>query len=439
MRRRTRNTIPTEVGVWHVYRMNPAHPEGELIATDNYPTYGVGVFENIEDEPTPSLRSYQKRGQMLVKDLSHIKYAIGPSSVTGVGSGHLYNSSTGDWIESWRSTCSAASVDPSKYDLYPAITAAANGLPWESNIKIPFTSPLGLSTTQMLALKDAYARASEADLQGLVTLAESKKTLATVGSLVNTTSRIRNWYAANSSMSLLRRIMTLRRPANLWKMSKDVSNLWLEWRYGVRQLGFDIESMRKLTESYRAGDYAVFRSSRKSEQITDTGMVTTWDDGVYMRRKMQAWRRRNDVVTAGVIVRCDPATDFLRRAGLDKPFSSAWELVPFSFLVDWVLDVSGALSAFEGRYLRNPVASWVSNRCTYKHVRDVVWVPYRTTTGGVVYDGTSDYKSTMSEDLEWYTRTANPRFLMPALPEFKLRLNWSKVGDLIALLRQSRN
>lgn len=418
--------------------MNPAHPQGERTATGTYPTYGQGVFEYIEDSPEPSLRTYQRKGQMLVKDVSHIKYALGPSSVSGAGSGNLYSEYSGQWIESWRTTCSAASMKPSLYDLYPVITAVGKG-EWESGIKIGFTGPYGLSTTQMLALKDAYARASEADLQGLVTMAESKKTLATVGRLVNTTSRIRNWYAANSSMSILRRIMTLRRPANLWKMSKDVSNLWLEWRYGVRQLGFDFESMRRLTESYRAGDYAVFRSSRKSDKITDTGMVTTSDDGVYMRRKMQTWRHRTDVVTAGVIVRCDPATDFLRRAGLDKPLTSAWELVPFSFLVDWVLDISGALSAFEGRYLRNPVASWVSNRCTYKHVRDVVWVPYRTVTNGVVYDGTSDYRSTMSEDLEWYTRTANPRFLLPALPEFRLRLNWSKVGDLIALLRQSRS
>lgn len=67
------------------------------------------------------------------------------------------------------------------------------------------------------------------------------------------------------------------------------------------------------------------------------------------------WDRNRDVQTRGVItatvvprkITVSQSTIAIANLGFDKPLSALWEILPFSFIVDWFTDVGGFINSFE--------------------------------------------------------------------------------------------
>jgi len=123
-------------------------------------------------------------------------------------------------------------------------------------------------------------------------------------------------------------------------MNLDPWNLYLQYRYGVKPLLSDIEGNLARIETEENGSYrqlfvTVHARQRVSYQdaytITGKGNIDVRIGG------MELAKCRFDFYNAN--------PDYVRLASLGLGLQTPWELVPFSFVVDWALNVGKFLEA----------------------------------------------------------------------------------------------
>lgn len=425
MRERTRTDIVLSTGTWTTTRRE-ASGSSKVIGTGSYNSYGDGKYEFISDEPLPTLASAQRRGEFLIKPMRQVVYKLSDHKISGSGSVEVFHPTQGfQWAHD------TVVTHPGVGLMYPTVRHDVIGWP---NLAIPFVDDWGLQARLMWTLQRAYEKAAQADMLSYVSAAEAGKTLEQLRRLARTHQRLTRLYRRNNALPTMSRILRSTRPAHLWRHAGEAASLWLEWRYGVRQLYFDTMSLVKLSKQ-RSGTYAIFRASWDGSKSLVDPVVVPYES-VDIRKEISVSAARRDQVRAGVIVAAEPL--FGRRAGLDLPLTSAWELVPYSFLVDRVFNVAGMLAAWEGRYIRRPVASWYSTQMDYRRSYHEAWLAKSGRGGdGLLYQGRHSVVKTATEDLMVKERVANPRFYFPIMPEIRLRLDWGIVTDVVAMIRQS--
>lgn len=147
---------------------------------------------------------------------------------------------------------------------------------------------------------------------------------------------------------------------------RDFHGNWLEYRYGWLPLVQD--AYGAMVVCYDAmRDHPPIRVVNASVVSRTSPKTTTWSENpayldstnglvnpgaIYATRT--SWQVSSTLVCkTGWVVRYDNAAfNTLERMGVVNPALVAWELTPFSFVVDWFVDVSGALtqlSTFVGR------------------------------------------------------------------------------------------
>jgi hypothetical protein len=117
-----------------------------------------------------------------------------------------------------------------------------------------------------------------------------------------------------------------------------IAKYWLEGRYGWRTLAYDLNDLHHaVTEfDYRRRIYSERSGSSYEESETDT-QVGSKVDGFNL-----ALYRTSNVTYS---LRGSVAALFTPARFSFNPVVTAWELVPFSFVVDWVYDVGTAIEA----------------------------------------------------------------------------------------------
>lgn len=152
----------------------------------------------------------------------------------------------------------------------------------------------------------------------------------------------------------------------------EASGLWLEYWFGWSPLAGEIyQSTVALTAAQTSGKHVATAWCGLDGQIGDSGTLVT-ENGKYR-------------VKTGATIRYDNLDLMLAtQMGLTNPLAIAWELVPFSFVVDWftgVGNVLGARSDFYGTTLM-----------------DAYWTEYLQTTSDFRtwnYDWGADRPSSM--------------------------------------------
>jgi hypothetical protein len=291
-------------------------------------------------------------------------------------------------------------------------------------------------------LLSSAASVNAQSMDALVTIAEMKRTVgfltgsfsAGLKQLVSTKKRFlavcrKRGRAVGSIQDMIRN------NHDLW------ANLWLGTRYGLMPLLFDIEKGIDAVNS-------LGKPLRKRYSSTLLGEKTdTWSlDGLSINRALEKyhlatisldftetsrWEVSSGVLAEWTIRDINPAHAF----GLHAVPMAVWELVPYSFVVDWFIGIGRFIEAWQPTPDVIAQARWTVIRRTSR-VR-AVYQPGSL----VVYDDAEfnikrvDYAS--YQFYEKYTeRIADPS--VPILPQVSsiLDLGVSKIGDLIALANQ---
>lgn len=152
--------------------------------------------------------------------------------------------------------------------------------------------------------------------------------------------------------------------------SVQASNLWLEHRYGWLPLLKDLDDAarylaRKMVDStIRPVRITGVGKSETTSTIEIVDNAYTTPSSVYIRASGNSRQEYECKLSVWVLPK--PRQTF-EELGFTDPYSVAWELAPFSFVVDWFVNVGEVLSSLH-QFPQWTVLSGIKNTA-YKHVR----------------------------------------------------------------------
>lgn len=284
----------------------------------------------------------------------------------------------------------------------------------------PVTSEDDLLRLKDLAVSSAHSKIGVDELLSLVSAAEAKKTAITVIS------------SLDKLLKILRFMRSRYRFYELKKISfKDLSDLWLEARYGIRPIYYDVKGaiaalnadLKKRRQTFRgwASDSQTYNDSIEN-------LVFSWNGA------SEYWKRNRftvqDVdVRAGVLTTIDAINAF-NVLGVDKIPETVFELIPFSFIVGWFFNVSDVIGSWTPNYGFRNLASWVVTTTTTTQIINAssrIVYP-ASTSSSCVYGDLSTAPTVQTKVTIHKKREPNPvRTIMPRL---SINLDAAKIIDL---------
>lgn len=116
----------------------------------------------------------------------------------------------------------------------------------------------------------------------------------------------------------------------------NLANAWLEIRYAWRPLWSDIQSFVEALAGAKSPVGTIYKE-RKGDESTKTVETSTRIGNVLITRR----------ILSHLSIRATAETMIEPARFRTAPLSTAWELVTFSFIVDWFLSVGSALVSLE--------------------------------------------------------------------------------------------
>lgn len=217
--------------------------------------------------------------------------------------------------------------------------------------------------------------------------------------------------------------MFLRSGQSLIKLIKgqDLHQSWLQYRYGWRVLYYDIQDM--IAAINRLDDERKrFRESAGGNlEFSDTNFITlNWPEGLVMFNEQTDFK----VGARGVVVADvePPNVSF-------NPFITAWELVRFSFIIDWFVNIGQWLAAMSFLAISR------KHFCSAGLYVDVVRRP--VFSGINLAQNCTIVQSSWDLESKWTIKYRTPASV-PLGPTTITRVDVQKIIDLLALIRGSR-
>lgn len=142
----------------------------------------------------------------------------------------------------------------------------------------------------------------------------------------------------------------------------DLNSLWLEGRYGWRTLAYDVRDLSEAITEFDAK--RKIWTERSGYGYTDNDS----NSGTY--EWASSFMHWSDSIVTDHSIRGAVGAEFTpSRVTLD-PVTTAWERVPYSFIVDWVINVGDTLAATKLQLLSNAItASWGVKSVTTRTIR----------------------------------------------------------------------
>lgn len=214
--------------------------------------------------------------------------------------------------------------------------------------------------------------------------------------------------------------------------SKRIANHWVEYQYGWKPLLQDLYGASELLSDRIRNDpwQHSLKSSGKAEEksyntVNDGGIKTQYFSQHSTKARFAAHFKMDSYAQAA-----------LSATGLSNPALLAWELLPYSFVVDWFLPVGNyleSLTAFNGFTFVVGSESYLSR------------LQWQQSTSGEQVDNLSPYQRHTNVswsggyDLTTYTRTTTYSWPAPSFPSFKNPIGGEPVqrfATALALLTQ---
>lgn len=215
---------------------------------------------------------------------------------------------------------------------------------------------------------------------------------------------------------LRKRSRKTKRPVGHERSQEVIASRWLEWRYAVQPLMYDLDDALKALNSSIVRPLYTRAVSGSSLQFNQRGRFGDSYGGVDFSREQQMSLR------LGCYYRVNPDVQAFKRLGLLNPVATLWELFPLSFVVDWLIPIGDYLGSLDAMIGVQLLSSWESVAAQTK----------MATTGSL--KPTYEVKMPDESWKRYYTRVPNPSLSLP-LPTPSLSLNTSRFLDGLALTR----
>lgn len=198
---------------------------------------------------------------------------------------------------------------------------------------------------------------------------------------------------------------------------RDWDSLWLELRYGWRPLYFDMQDIAKMISSL--DDKRTIFSARSHGQHSES-IDSHAGFGVLQFGYKQTTDLHDQVRVFSQIR--PPRVLF-------DPVMTTWELIRFSFIIDWFIGVGDWLASLNGALWANDITAAYSRSITMSRKSDGTCVStnpiYTLESSSVAFESHATL-------LDRTPISASP----PVLPSWRANLDWFKIQDLSSIMRQ---
>lgn len=222
-------------------------------------------------------------------------------------------------------------------------------------------------------------------------------------------------------------------------LMSDPARLWLEFRYGWSPLVLDIQDTLKaiyaqeLRNDLQQQDYKRVFSSKSFEGKSVTPLTATIGGGKWTAQSVLTHKVDIKAYAKYQVSRQSGIVNRLREFGLFDVPLALWELVPFSFVVDWFVPIGDFLAAVQPKIGVKVLDSGVSSVIS----KDVT----RTLTGYT--PDTVGYNSWPTppfplQTFDTFTIVARSRSIglpTPYFPTPEVKLNLKRLTDAVALFK----
>ena len=221
-----------------------------------------------------------------------------------------------------------------------------------------------------IAVARAFANISHSEILILASLAESKSTVAGLIQFMSAAYKIID-VATKVERTDFRKLNRLSKKKGfttrkLKKALDDTAEVYMNARYNLRPLYYDICGILKLFNEKPKNDRYTFRgysewNSKDSNSAVFTnssGLVPMSSDGTLDFKIFNEVESKVSA-RAGVLTRLEDASIW-SRAGINSIPETMWDLVPFSFIVDWFCTIGDTILAWTPVYGSTVLTSWVT-------------------------------------------------------------------------------
>jgi len=200
---------------------------------------------------------------------------------------------------------------------------------------------------------------------------------------------------------------------------RELYNAWLEGRYGWRILVFDIQDIMKLIAKLDEEERTRVKE-RTGTSVSDT-ISTSLSQNRGIGMLYADLTEVYDLSVRGSVI-----ADYTPPDVTFNPVLTAWELVPFSFVIDWILTIGNAINAISLAMLSNKYFACYGYEFKYS-----LSISATSSTWSSGWTGTYEQETTQQVSI-----TKRVPCSVPYFPRIDLNLDAFKVGDLLALLMQ---
>lgn len=209
-----------------------------------------------------------------------------------------------------------------------------------------------------------------------------------VGSLIGSLRYVRSrpdfrTFLFDSARSLRKKSVTSR-----------IAEEYLKYVYGWKPLMADIFGIVELAKSQGAKPLLLHASGKSSQTIQNP--AGTIDDASFNATTDISAIDLKSTVRCNLWARVDPNYAGLRslnQLGLVNPLALAWELMTFSFVIDWLIPIGPVLNALSAPtgllFVNGSISNRLSCKGSYEHWYNAVdtWASGSKATGTFTYEG----------------------------------------------------
>ena len=204
------------------------------------------------------------------------------------------------------------------------------------------------SDLRLQAMTTAVAGISAPEVQGLVSLAELRETI----SFLRRPAKAWTDFAKRAKRHKNRGT----RKDKAKSVAQFLSDNWLSYRYGVRPIVMDVQNGMKALKYYNDKQPKRF-TARGSASDSDT-RTSNYGLGVYSCEHQTKFEMN---VRAGVLYELEEGYDVFGVNYSQIPVA-AWEVIPFSFVADWFVNIGSYVEAITPKSGARELARWTTTK-----------------------------------------------------------------------------